>query len=112
MRIINECYGIEFGDSVRLYHGDKVVEHRKVKASETELEVAMNLIEHYKQNGGYNEWLKIDRMVEGVQVPLKYMKSDTEYLQYLNGRTVRALNGLREKLLDTPLNDMFRKESV
>lgn len=112
MRIINECYGVEFGDVVKLYYGNKVVEHRKMKESETELEVAMALIEHYKQNGGYNEWLKIDRLVEGIQVPLKYMKSDTEYSQYLKGRSVKALNGLKEKILDTPLNDMFRKESV
>ncbi len=108
--IIYKCYGIKFADSVELHFGGKIVEHRKVKPSETELEVAIKLIEHYKANGGYNHWLKLNRLIEGSKEPLSKLATEESYLEYLKSYYARALKELEKILIDTPLNEMFGKE--
>ena len=110
--IINGPYGVKFrSDSVELHFGEKVVEHRKVKKSETELEVAMSLIEHYKRNGGYNHWLKIERLIENPTLPLEKMKNEDVFLAYMKSVYVRELNKLAEKIMDTSLNDIWEERS-
>lgn len=106
--IINGPYGVKFrSDSVELHFGEKVVEHRKVKKSETELEVAMSLIEHYKHNGAYKHYLWIERLAEGSKKPLKEMKSDEAWHHFIRSEYYKALEELEKKVYDTSLNEMW-----
>lgn len=112
MRIINGPFGVKFEDGVKVYFGTALVEHRKVKKGETELEVAIQLLEHFKENGLYNRWLKVDQMTEEKPEPLYKMKNEAVYLHYLKGSWVKALKGLEEKLLDTSLTEMWNDRGV
>lgn len=103
----HKCYAIVFDEAVELRFGDKVVEHRKPRNYETELEVAISLIKHYRLNGGYTHWLKLNRIIENNNLPLKKYKTEVDYLNYLSSEYVRYLNELEKKVYDTSLNEMW-----
>lgn len=105
--ITYKCYAIVFGETVELRFGDKVVEHRKPKPTETELEVAVSLIKHYKVNGAYNRWAKINRLVDGSNEPLKKYQTEVDYLNYLSSDYAKMLDELVKKVYDTSLNEMW-----
>lgn len=109
--IIFGAFGVRFGAEVEIYFGDHRVEHRKVRRRETELEVAIELLEHFKRNGLFTRWLKIDQMTDDRPQALYKMRTEDAYLQYLNSDYVKQLEGLERKVIDLPLNEMFRKES-
>ena len=105
--ITYKCYAIVFGETVELRFGDKVVEHRQPKPTETELEVAVSLIKHYKVNGAYNHWCKLNRAVEGSNKPLVKYKTEVDYLTYLSSDYAKLLDELVKKVYDTSLNEMW-----
>lgn len=105
--VTHECYAIVFDKDVQLHFGNKIVEHRKPKANETELEVAVKLIKHYKHNGAYNHWAKINRIVEGSKQPLSAFRTDDDYHRYLNSEYARFLDILEKKVYDTSLIEMW-----
>lgn len=108
MKIINGSYYIEFHEGgVSLYSGDKLVSHNQLRKSETEIEVAERMIDKYLHGGCYNEWLKIVRIVYQVNKSLKTMMSDELYIEFLKSYDARDLIGLKKKVLDTALNDIW-----
>lgn len=107
MRVIQGPFGIKFGDEIEVYFGTKRVEHRKPRRQETDLEVAIELLEHFKQNGLYKEWLKIDQMTEEKPTALKRLNTEEVYIHYLQGSWVRELKRLQEKILDLSLNEIW-----
>ena len=106
--ITEECYAVVFGETIELKFGSTVVEHRKPKVNETELEVAISLIKHYKHNGAYKHYLWIERLVEGSKKPLKEMKSDEAWHRFKRSEYYKALEELEKKVYDTSLNEMWR----
>ena len=105
--VTSGCYAVVFGESVELHFGDKIVEHRKPHKDETELEVAISLIKHYRVNGGYTHWLKLNRIIENNNLPLKRYKTQVDYLNYLSSDYVKNLDELEKKVYDTSLNDIW-----
>lgn len=108
MMIVNKCFGVKVENNmVQIYHGDKVVEHRKIKKSETEQEVALELLSHFKENALYNRWLKIDQLVEDTQLPLYKLKTNANHARYLRSTWVKYINSLEERLQNMSLTEMW-----
>lgn len=108
--ITEECYAVVFGETIELKFGSTVVEHRKPKVNETELEVAISLIKHYKHNGAYKHYLQIERLAEGTNEPLKAMKTEEAWYRFLQSDYCKALNELEKKVYDTSLNEMWESK--
>lgn len=108
--IVNKCYALVFKESIELRFGRTVVEHRKPKRNETELETAVKLIRHYKYNGAYNHYLQIERLAEGTNEPLKAMRTEEAWYRFLQSDYCKALNELEKKVYDTSLNKMWESK--
>ena len=69
--------------------------------------MAVCLIKHYKVNGAYNRWAKINRLVDGSNEPLKKYQTEVDYLNYLSSDYAKMLDELVKKVYDTSLNEMW-----
>lgn len=107
MKIINGAFGVRFGAEVEIYFGDRRVGHRKVRRRETEIEVAIELLEHFKREGLFTRWLKIDQMTDDRPQALYKMRTDEAYMHFLNSSWVKQLEGLERKIFDLPLNETW-----
>lgn len=94
-------------DGISLYSGDKLVSHNQKSKKETELEQAERMIDKYLHGKCYNEWLKIVRIVYQVNKSLKMMMNDELWVEFLKSYDAKDLVGLKKKVLDTALNDLW-----
>ena len=105
--IIHKCYGLKFGETVKLYFGDKVVAHKKIDKNHNELEVAAELIDRYRNTGAYNEWLKISRIIDESSAPLYKLKNYKSFNEFNLSNYASYLDELKEKILNLSLNDIW-----
>lgn len=112
MIINNKCYSISFGEVIKLYFGNKLVATHKLTKEDSEIDVALNLIEKYKRGKAYNEWLKILRMISGEKTSLKSMKTKYSYNSFLSCLYAEALDELKEIIYNLDMKEIWRCYSL
>ena len=105
--IIHKCYGLKFGETVKLYFGNKVVAHKKIDKNHNELEVATELISRYRNTGAYHKWLNLIRIVENINIPLYKLKTYKTFNEFNQSSYAVYLDELKEKISDLSLNDIW-----
>jgi len=110
--IVNKCYTLVFGDTIKLYFGNEVVATHKINHEENEVEVALDLIEKYKRKKAYNEWLKLIRLISGEKISLKNMKSKYSYQEFLKCLYAEILDELKETISTMDMKEIWKCYSL